>query len=332
MDKMQNTINRWEGGIKATEGAIVPQKSQVYPISFKFDETGLWSYKNIEKIDYNFTVKDLNKEITQLDQLNPNIGKETLGVFLAPDRNNDEAVKQLRKKTEKWAKLITNGYLNPTEAWLALETTIIKSIEYPLPALTLSQSECKKIMAPALQAGLNASHISRTFPRDVVYGDKKEGGLGIPDIYHLQGISHITLLQKHIKQDSLTGDLFRQSIEAATIELGFSKCYFSLPYESHSKYLTDCWMKHLWLFINKNKITIQNYATPSLQPSRENDLFIMDVIIERGDYKPTKLNRINACHLFLQATTLSNILEGNGTKLTQCYYCKKDKEQSSPFV
>ena len=72
------------------------------------------------KIDYNFTVKDLNKEITQLDQLNPNIGKETLGVFLAPDGNNDEVVKQLRKKTEKWAKLITNGYLNPTEAWLAL--------------------------------------------------------------------------------------------------------------------------------------------------------------------------------------------------------------------
>jgi hypothetical protein len=29
MDKMQDAINRWEGGLKATGGAIVPQKSFV---------------------------------------------------------------------------------------------------------------------------------------------------------------------------------------------------------------------------------------------------------------------------------------------------------------
>ncbi len=32
MEKMQDSINRWEGGLKATGGAIVPQKSFVYPI------------------------------------------------------------------------------------------------------------------------------------------------------------------------------------------------------------------------------------------------------------------------------------------------------------
>ena len=238
----------------------------------------------------------------------------------------------MQKKTEQWTKLITNGHLNPTEAWFALETTIMKSIEYPLPALTLFQTECKKIMAPALQAGLNASHISRTFPRDVLYGDKKEGGFGVPDIYYLQGISHVILLQKHIKQVSFTGDLFRQSIKAATVELGYSTCFLSLPYKSHSNHLTNCWIKHLWKFINEHKITIQNHTTPSLHPSRENDIFIMNNIIERGNYKPTELKRINTCRLFLQVTTLSDIIKGNGIRFTRCYYCKKDEERISPYI
>jgi hypothetical protein len=45
---MQNAINRWEVGLKATGGAIVPQKSFVYPVIFEFDEAGHWSYKEIK--------------------------------------------------------------------------------------------------------------------------------------------------------------------------------------------------------------------------------------------------------------------------------------------
>ena len=64
---MQQTINRWEGGLKATGGAIVPHKSWVYPISFKFDETGLWEYKTVDEIGHKFHVKDHNETETLLE-------------------------------------------------------------------------------------------------------------------------------------------------------------------------------------------------------------------------------------------------------------------------
>ena len=121
----------------------------------------------------------------------------------------------------------------------------MKSIGYPLPALTLTKRECQYIMAPALKAGLNASKISRTFPSDVLYGDKQEGGFGVTDIYYEQGITHLTLLHQHIDQNTITGALLQESIEAATIEHGFSTKFFSLPYKTHATYLTPCWIKHL---------------------------------------------------------------------------------------
>ena len=95
MMEIQEAIDLWEGGLKATGGAIVPSKSWVYPIDFSFDVSGNWSYKSVEDIDVNFTVKDQDNNTTQLPTLNPNVGKETLGVYLAPDGNNSEAVSQM---------------------------------------------------------------------------------------------------------------------------------------------------------------------------------------------------------------------------------------------
>ena len=40
MDRMQQAIKSWEGGLKATDGAIVPVKSWVFPIDFEFNSKG----------------------------------------------------------------------------------------------------------------------------------------------------------------------------------------------------------------------------------------------------------------------------------------------------
>ena len=62
-ESMQESINRWEGGLKATGGAIAPGKSWVYAIDFTFDDKGDWSYTQPEEIDFDFTVKDHNDEV-----------------------------------------------------------------------------------------------------------------------------------------------------------------------------------------------------------------------------------------------------------------------------
>ena len=74
------------------------------------------------------------------------VGKETLGVFLAPDGNCNDAKKVLRDKAVEWKSNIVTGHIPAREAWQCVSSTITKTLEYPLPALSLTHDECKYIM------------------------------------------------------------------------------------------------------------------------------------------------------------------------------------------
>ena len=61
---MQKSINGWEGLLKATGGAIRPDKSFVYPISFIWYDRGDYSFKNPKEHDMGFT---LNNEFVEIE-------------------------------------------------------------------------------------------------------------------------------------------------------------------------------------------------------------------------------------------------------------------------
>ena len=56
-----------------------------------------------------------------------------------------DAVNALTNKAQAWHDNIILGQLKRDLAWQASQTTIMKSIEYPLAALTLTEDECKNI-------------------------------------------------------------------------------------------------------------------------------------------------------------------------------------------
>ena len=59
----------------------------------------------------------------------------------------------------------------------------MKSLEYYLLATTFSQTECAKIMAPILTAGLPNVALCRNMARNLVYGTSKYQGIGITNLY-----------------------------------------------------------------------------------------------------------------------------------------------------
>lgn len=317
MAQLQDSIDRWEGGLKATGGAIAPEKSWVYPIDFGFNDDGSWYYLQPEDIDFEFSVRDCNNIRTPLPQINPHKGKETLGVTLAPDGNDSDAVKHMRNQTQTWADHIKTGHLSAPNVWRALNTIALKQIEYPIVALNLSPKDCTSIMAPLLLTGLSRSSICRTMPRAVVHGPTDEGGLGIPNLYVTQGTRQIALLTEHLHLQTMTGQLIRTSIEWAKVELGLSSNLFLYDYDTFSHHLTPCWIKHLWQFCSEFGINIEDRVTPDIHPRRINDQFIMESIITRGTCTPTQLQQLNRCRLYLKVTNLSDITNGYGTWFTK---------------
>ena len=106
-----------EGGLKATGVAIRPDKPFIYPLDFKFSTTGKCDFKPLDDIHQEITVKDEHKTRQVLEKVAATVGNETLGVYLAPDSNCNNTVKELKDNAITWKHHLTAGNLSPKEAW-----------------------------------------------------------------------------------------------------------------------------------------------------------------------------------------------------------------------
>ena len=182
--EMQEMIDCWEGGLKATGGAIRPDKSFAYPISFAFKPSGECYFEKVEDLEGRLSVKNHANIREDLELVDAHAGKETLSMFLAPDGSMDGQIKELReKKIKPWTSCIRSGNTPPKDAFQSISATIMKSIEYPLCATTLSCEERNRLVKPIHDAASPKAKICRTIPHDLRYGAKDALGLGLDDLY-----------------------------------------------------------------------------------------------------------------------------------------------------
>ena len=265
------------------------------------------NYCTIDEINCEFSVLDKDDERVPLSTIEPNKGKETLGVVLAPTGSNDDAFQSLKSKASTWAAHIKSGHLSTSLTWHAATTTIMKSLEYPLPALTLSREQCDKIMKIVKSSLLPKSHISKNFPNAILYGIKNEGGLGLEHLYTTQGIKHIEQFVRYLASDTITGKLIRVSLEMCQLEVGIGRHLFTLDYSKFHSLLADSWIKHLWQFLHENNIEVLDRVTELPLPQREGDVYLMEEFQAQG-YSHLELARLNKCRIFLRVLTLADVM------------------------
>jgi hypothetical protein len=148
--KMQQCVDHWEGGLRATRGALVPSKSYWYLIDFIRDGKK-WKYATKEDIPGDISIRTINgTDRVNLTRYDVDHAEETLGVYLVMDGNNKEECVALRQKADDYADCIRTGFLSRDDAVVALHMTIMKSLEYPLAATTMTKKQWDYVMAPLL--------------------------------------------------------------------------------------------------------------------------------------------------------------------------------------
>jgi len=130
---------------------------------------------------------------------------------LAPDGNLEEQFQKMLTVANKWAENLRTGIISRNEAWLALQSTIMRTLVYPLPAIRLTKSRCESILASL-----------RHFPRKLVHSTLDYIGLDIKHLFLLQEIMHIKDIILHNFNATLTGQLYRASMELFFIKLGIT--------------------------------------------------------------------------------------------------------------
>ena len=131
---MQNGLDLWEGLLKATGGALVPEKSYWYLIDFKWHNRA-WRYSTTEEPPFDLTMKDKDELWHILSRLPVDEARRSLGCWSAPDGNNKEQVNYMRSVAVEWGDKLRAGHLTKYEAWTALSTRVMKTLLYAAPAL-----------------------------------------------------------------------------------------------------------------------------------------------------------------------------------------------------
>jgi hypothetical protein len=188
--QLQEAIDTWEFSLKATCGALVPEKTVWWLVSFVWNGSS-WQYASIQDSPGEVKVNNISDSRKTIKCLEAHEAYETLGVFLAPDGNSQAQFKNMRKVVVSWVDGLRTGKISKDKVWLALQSTILRTLYYPLPALHLTKAQCEAIMSPLLQYCLPTLGICRNFPRLLVFSPLDFMGLHIMHLYTLQEIIRI---------------------------------------------------------------------------------------------------------------------------------------------
>ena len=307
--RMQEMLTMWDQLMEVNGAAIAPDKCWWYIADFK------WTRGRCKMVDAGkgrtLQVRDKDQKMQSLTNLPLSEAKEMLGVFLAPDGNEKQALQSLVNKTTVWTNFIISGGLDWFSTWQALRTTIHKSICYSLPALTLTTKELEEISKPLHAVALPRSGYSRTFPKKVLYGPKSLQGLGLENLLTEQYVPKVKAIIDFMYKNATSGNIVKNNIEVVKLEAGIPGPLFSYEWDLTFLNGLKSWVAETKHFCWKNAILFAERGT-HLKTKCEKDELIMDVFLKYGNYSVAELRLLNRCRMYLQVTTLSDITTGDG--------------------
>lgn len=229
------------------------------------------------------------------------------------DGNNADQVAHLHEKTLKFAEEMRTSTLSRTDVWFALERCMMMTIEYCLPAVTLTAPEWKKVMAPIMRYVLPKAGIDSHFPRRLLFAPKEYQGIGLMHPWHRQCITHISTLISESLKNTITGALIKQVLEGTRLEVGVSGSFWNRSFVTFKPIVTPCWISEIWEYTSQHQITLEDPFV-RLETYWSKDIMLMDVF--GAHYTGEDLRRLNHCRMFLRVTCLSEISRADGSKIS----------------
>jgi hypothetical protein len=117
--KLQQAVDTWEGGLKITGGALGPDKSYWYLITFNWTVGGKWSYAPVSDTPATLYMKDIQNNRKVVCHIRPDQVRRNARVWIAPNGDMFAPCKSLTEKSILWADQMRTGFIRKDETWLA---------------------------------------------------------------------------------------------------------------------------------------------------------------------------------------------------------------------
>ncbi len=121
---MQQAVTNWEGLLRATGGALVPEKCFWYFIDFKLNNNK-WTYKKRNQVPGSISILDSDRRQVIIQRLETSEARRTLGVRLAPDGNMQTEITYLLATAKDWQRKMKNSKLGRMESIFSLRNVLL---------------------------------------------------------------------------------------------------------------------------------------------------------------------------------------------------------------
>ncbi len=216
-------------------------------------------------------------------------------------------------QSKKMGSLLYNAPLTPNDCTMVYTTQFLTAMCYPLEVTTLKSSDLLRIQKAFIHLLLPKLSLNCHTALALVHGPVSHGGLGLVTLKVEQALSHLNRFIGHLRRDDELATSFRISLNALQLIVGCGKFFLHLNPNQFSYVDLNNRLGYLWHICHQYSLTIHitdTWIPQDLMPAAD---FIMD-IAHCDPYCatiPHRLYSINACRLFLQAHTTSNLLGPN---------------------
>ena len=163
--------------------------------------------------------------------------------------------------------------LTKDEALMSFSRIYIPSLRYGLGTCYFLPKDLITIQQPAIRAILPKMGFNRHLSRDVVFGPRNIGGLGLPSLVFEQGLQQIQFIGRHLRSPTSTlRPLFQISLEWFRLLAGYTTCPLATPQLSLAHVEGAPWYKSLQKFLHSttHSQTILTIKTPSVTKLQKN--------------------------------------------------------------
>ena len=181
-------------------------------------------------------------KIHVIRRIGANQSYRSLGVFLAANGCQLKQKQVLQEKSRTWSIKMRNSFLTGEEKLISYRQQLLPSLQFPLSCTMMTQQQLNQVQFPSLQEAINAMGLNSTFPRCILFGDRRYQGLQMANLYVRQGTDKLKMYIGHTRLNSETGKLL--AIEKSYVELlsGQGKCPLANPEINEDSWAATSWI------------------------------------------------------------------------------------------
>jgi hypothetical protein len=325
LHEVKQAFTVWDKLLHASGHFMELAKCGCYLSLWEFQDNG-YAYTILpEEHKQELFVADLNGTTQKILQLPTNKAQKLLGVMKSPMGDQQDEIKRLKEKSDKYATRMNSNFMTRAEARLAYAAFYIPAMQYSLNITSINQMDMEMIQARATTSFLAAQGFNRHMPREVVYAATKYQGVGLLHLYDLQGSNGTRLFLQEINQfESKMQHMLIALLDAIQLEAGIGTPIMEdcRPLD----YIEWGWIPQIRDFLHhiNGKIIIGKQKQAIY---RKEDSYLMDSAYLETITRKERIY-IHQCRLYLQVATVSDIATAAGHTILESWRSPHSKKPS----